>query len=188
MKRSPSPLHLAVIGLALLVGLALGIAGTATAAGKINGKSIKKGTVASKQIKDGTIKQADLSKAVVDQLLAPTPAQTPPKVVAGAAPSTNLVANTPTQVASQSLVAGSYLTTATVVLVSTGDGVGECALLVGGSAVDLGQYKFAVGGGRTSFTLVGLVTAGAQQPTVDCNVPASGSASNLSMISMPVTP
>lgn len=188
MKRRPSPLTL----LLFAVVLALAIGGTATAAKMIDGKTIKAGTVTTKQLKNGTVKKKDLAKSVKKQLGVPGPAgpQGPaalPKVHTAQAPNANFPADTQVQVGGQSLPAGTYVTTATVILTSTSDGGGSCSLQLAGAVVDEGQFEFATGGGRTSFTLVGVVNATpAQSPTLFCETQGSSAASNISFISIPV--
>ncbi len=188
MKRRPTPLTL----LLFAVVLALGVTGTATAAKLIDGKTIKAGTVTTKQLKDGTVKKKDLSKAVKKKLGVPGPAgpQGPAalaKVHASTAPNANFAANTQVSVGTQVLSAGTYLTTATVILSSTAEGVGSCTLQLGGVVLDEGQFDFQTGGGRTTFTLVSVVEAtAAQSPKLVCEAPGTGAASNISFISIPV--
>ncbi|MBJ7358527.1 hypothetical protein [Nocardioides sp.] len=188
MKRRPSPLTL----LLLAVVLALGVAGTATAAKMIDGKTIKAGTVTTKQLKDGTVKKKDLAKAVKKQLGVPGPAgpQGPaalPKVHSTQAPNANFAANTQVQVGAQSLPVGTYVTTATVNLVSTSDGLGSCTIQLGGNVLDEGQFDFPTGGGRNSFTLVAVVTTtAALSPTLVCEAPGTGAATSIAFVSIPV--
>jgi hypothetical protein len=188
MKRRPSPLTL----LLLAVVLALGVAGSATAAKLIDGKSIKPGTVTTKQLKDGTVKKKDLAKSVKKQLGVPGPVgpQGPaalPKLHATQSPSSNFAANTQVQVGTQVLPAATYFTTATVILSSTSDGVGSCTVQLNGVVLDEGQFDFQTGGGRTSFTLVAVVNAtAAQSPKLICETPGTGAATNISFLSIPV--
>lgn len=183
MRNRPSPLVLVVVAVALL----LGGAGTAAAAKMIDGKTIKAGTVKSKQLKNGTVKKKDLSQALVAQLDTPAPATVPTVKVTKPA-NLNLVADVSTQVGVQPVSAGTYLTTATVVLTSTGDGVGSCTLEVDGTVIDEGQFGFPAGGGRTTFTLVGVFDGSpVKSPAVSCEPPASGAASDISIISMSVS-
>jgi hypothetical protein len=191
MKRRPSPLTL----LLFAVVLALGVAGTATAAQPIDGKNIQAGTVTTKQLKDGTVKKKDLAKSVKKQLAAPGPVgpQGPagpaalPKVHLTQAPNANFAANTQVEVGAQALPAATYVTTATVILSSTATGVGSCTLQLNGVVMDEGQFEFQTGGGRTSFTLVGVINAtAALSPKLVCEAPGTGAASNISFVSIPV--
>lgn len=183
MRTRPSTLMLIVAAIALV----LGVAGTATAAKLIDGKTIKAGTVKSKQLKNGTVKKKDLSKPLVAQLDTPAPATVPTVKVTEPA-NLNLVANVSTQVGVQLVSVATYLTTATVVLTSTGDGVGSCTLEVDGTVIDEGQFGFPAGGGRTTFTLMGVFDGSpVKSPAVSCETPGSGAASDISIISMSVT-
>jgi hypothetical protein len=188
MKRRPSPLTL----LLFAVVLALGVAGGATAAQVIDGKTIKAGTVTTKQLKDGTVKKKDLAKSVKNKLGVPGPAgpQGPaalPDVHAATVPNSNFAADTQFPVGTQVLPVGTYVTTATVILSSTSDGVGSCTLQVNGAVIDEGQFDFQTGGGRTPITLVAVVNAtAAQSPKLVCETPGTGAASNISFISIPV--
>lgn len=192
-----------------------GVAGSATAAGLINGKTIQKGTVTSKQLKDSTISSKDLSPKVRSQLaktgqagsVGPTGSTGPTGPVGAvgpqgpqgepgpstltkaffASPGGNVVlpAGDETQVAAMVLPGGRYAITATVNVFSQAAGLVGCGIGAGGDSS--GAVASVAGGGRVNLSMV-LVTqlAPATSPKLSCTTPGAGSASGASISALSV--